>query len=40
MSQQMYVSPYISLATLAGMFLVLGLIWLTNRSTVRRYLKA
>ncbi|MCU0394979.1 MAG: hypothetical protein MUF29_03665 [Chitinophagaceae bacterium] len=39
LGQQMYIPPYVSVATLAAMILVLGLIWLTNRGTVRRYLK-
>jgi len=40
MGQQMYISPFISWVTLLAMLLVLALIWLTNRSTVRRYLRA
>ena len=39
LGQQMHIPPYVSVATLAAMILVLGLIWLTNRGTVRRYLK-
>jgi hypothetical protein len=40
MGQQMYISPFINWVTLLAMLLVLALIWVTNRSTVRKYLRA
>lgn len=39
-AQQMNIAPFISLVTVAAMLLVMLLVWLTNRSTVRRYLRS
>jgi cell division protein FtsX len=39
-AQQMNIAPFISWVTVAAMFLVMLLVWLTNRSTVRRYLRS
>jgi hypothetical protein len=39
-TQEMYISPFISLATLAATLLVMLLIWITNRSTVKKYLRS
>ncbi len=38
-SQSMYISAYISLATIGALAMVLALIWITNRATIRRYLQ-
>lgn len=38
-TEQMFISPWLSPVTIAATVLVLLFIWLTNRSTVKRYLK-
>jgi hypothetical protein len=39
-TQEMYISPFISIATLVATLLVMLLIWITNRSTVKKYLSS
>jgi hypothetical protein len=39
-TKQMYISPWLSMATLAATVLVLLLIYITNRSTVKKYLRS
>ena len=39
-AQQMNIAAFISWVTIAAMLLVMLLVWLTNRSTVRRYLRS
>jgi len=38
--QEMFISPFISIATIAATVLVMLLIWITNRSTVKKYLRS
>lgn len=39
-SQDMFISPFLSIATLSATILVILLIYMTNRSTVKRYLRS
>jgi hypothetical protein len=38
-TQGMYVNPWLSWVTLLAMLLLIAMIWITNRSTIRHYLK-